>query len=73
MITQDPSDIDGEILGQTRTGLYLEMESDANLSSVPAGYEDDVIKFEQGQGVIESPGVRPTEIRTLGYCTVNHD
>jgi hypothetical protein len=73
MITQDPSDIDGEILGQTRTGLYLEMESNADLSSVPAGYEDDVTKFEQGQGVIESPGVRPTEIRTLGHCTVDHD
>lgn len=73
MITQDPSDIDGEILGQTRTGLYLEMESDADLSSVPAGYEDDVSNFEQGQGVIESPGVRPTEIKTLGHCTVDHD
>lgn len=72
-ITQDPSDIDPEILKQTNTRIYLGLEPDVIENvKIPGGFAHDIINFGKGQAVVKVPDVRAVEIAGLPACVTKH-
>lgn len=72
-ITQDPSDIDPEILKQTNTRIYLGLEPDVIENvKIPGGFAHDIINFGKGQAVVKVPDVRAVEIQGLTECVTKH-
>jgi DNA helicase HerA-like ATPase len=75
MITQNPGDIDGDILKQTNTNIFLHLREEVieDVPSVPRGYKRDIPKFGKGQAVIKAPDVEAVEVVGLPYCLTRHD
>lgn len=75
MITQNPEDIDGDVLKQTNTNVFLHLREEVveDVASVPRGYTRDIPKFGKGQAVIKAPDVEAVEVRGLSYCLTRHD
>ena len=75
MITQNPEDIDGDILKQTNTNVFLHLREEVveDVASVPRGYKRDVPKFGKGQAVVKAPDVEAVEVVGLPYCLTRHD
>lgn len=75
MITQNPEDIDGDILKQTNTNVLLHLREEVveDVASVPRGYKRDIPKFGKGQAVIKAPDVEAVEVNGLPYCLTRHD
>ncbi|SNZ12320.1 hypothetical protein SAMN06269185_1612 [Natronoarchaeum philippinense] len=75
MITQNPEDIDGDILKQTNTNVFLHLREEVveDVPSVPRGYSRDIPKFGKGQAVIKAPDVEAVEVVGLPYCLTRHD
>lgn len=75
MITQNPEDIDGDILKQTNTNVFLHLREEVveDVPSVPRGYRRDIPKFGKGQAVVKAPDVEAVEIVGLPYCLTRHD
>lgn len=75
MITQNPGDIDGDILKQTNTNVFLQLREEVveDVPSVPRGYRRDIPKFGKGQAVIKAPDVEVVEVRGLPFCLTRHD
>jgi len=74
MITQNPEDIDGDILKQTNTNIFLGLREEVinKVPSIPRGYEQDLQKYGKGQAVIKAPDVEAVEVRGLPYCLTQH-
>ena len=73
MVTQNPQDIDDEILKQTNTRIYLGLQPEVvERIRVPADYEDQIVTFDKGQAVVDAPDVRPVEVRGLDVCVTRH-
>jgi len=75
MITQNPEDIDGDILKQTNTNVFLHLREEVveDVASVPRGYKRDIPKFGKGQAVIKAPDVEAVEVKGLPDCLTRHD
>jgi len=75
MITQNPEDIDGDILKQTNTNVFLQLREEVveDVASVPRGYKRDIPKFGKGQAIIKAPDVEAVEVSGLPYCLTRHD
>ena len=74
MITQNPEDIDGDILKQTNTNIFLGLREEVitKVPSIPRGYEQDLQKYGKGQAVIKAPDVEAVEVKGLSYCLTQH-
>lgn len=73
MITQNPQDIDDQILKQTNTRILLGLSEEVVESiNVPKGYKKDIPLFKKGQAVIKAPDVEPVEIQGLKNCLTKH-
>ncbi|MFD1648031.1 ATP-binding protein [Haloarchaeobius litoreus] len=75
MITQNPGDIDGDILKQVNTNVFLQLRSEVveDVSSVPRGFRRDIPKFAKGQAIVKAPDVEAVEVVGLPYCLTRHD
>lgn len=75
MITQNPGDIDGDILKQTNTSIFMHLREEVveDIPSVPRGYNRDIPKFGKGQAVVKAPDVEAVEVVGLPYCLTRHD
>lgn len=75
MITQNPDDIDGEVLKQTNTNIFLHLREEVieDVASIPRGYKRDIPKFGKGQAVIKAPDVEAVEVVGLSDCLTRHD
>lgn len=74
MITQNPEDIDGDILKQTNTNIFLGLREEVitKVPSIPRGYEHDLQKYGKGQAAIKAPDVEAVEVEGLPLCLVQH-
>ncbi len=74
MITQNPEDIDGDILKQTNTNIFLGLREEVitKVPSIPRGYEQDLQKYGKGQAVLKAPDVEAVEVTGLPYCLTQH-
>ena len=76
LITQDPQDIETEILKQINTKIVLNLNNDAaiNAVKVPLEYEKRVPYLKKGQMIIHSPDNGDiVEITGLSNCVVKHE
>jgi len=76
LITQDPQDIETEILKQINTKIVLNLNNDAaiNAVKVPPEYEKRVPYLKKGQMIIHSPDNGDiVEITGLPNCVVKHE
>lgn len=76
LITQDPQDIETEILKQINTKIVLNLNNDAaiNAVKVPTEYEKRVPYLKKGQMIIHSPDNGDiVEITGLSNCVVKHE
>lgn len=76
LITQDPQDIETEILKQVNTKIILNLNNDAAISAVkvPLEYEKRVPYLKKGQMIIHSPDNGDiVEITGLSNCVVKHE
>jgi len=75
MITQNPGDIDGDILKQVNTNVFLQLRSEVveDVPSVPRDFRRDIPKFAKGQAVVKAPDVEAVEVVGLPYCLTRHD
>jgi len=74
MITQNPGDIDGDILKQVNTNIFLQLRDEVveDVPSVPRSYRRDIPKFGKGQAVIKAPDVEAVEVVGLPFCLTRH-
>jgi DNA helicase HerA-like ATPase len=74
MITQNPEDIDGDILKQTNTNVFLHLREEVveDVASVPRSYKRDIPKFGKGQAVVKAPDVEAVEVVGLPFCLTQH-
>lgn len=74
-ITQDPDDIDDEILKQVNTDIFLQLREEVlrDVPSVPREFSDEIPKFSQGQAVVKAPDVEVVEVTGLPECVTRHD
>ncbi|WNY24125.1 hypothetical protein MmiHf6_14540 [Methanimicrococcus hongohii] len=76
LITQDPQDIETEILKQVNTKIVLNLNNDAaiNAVKVPSEYEKRIPYLKKGQMIIHSPDNGDiVEITGLSNCVVKHE
>ena len=76
LITQDPQDIETEILKQVNTKIILNLNNDAAINSVkvPIEYEKRIPYLKKGQMIIHSPDNGDiVEITGLSNCVVKHE
>lgn len=75
LVTQNPQDIDDDILTQVNTNIFLGMKSRVvnELPSVPKQFQQDLPTFDRGQAVVQAPDVEPVEVRGLSNCVTRHD
>lgn len=74
-ITQNPDDIDDEILKQINTNIFLQLRREVvrDVPSVPREFTDEIPKFAKGQAVVKAPDVEAVEVRGLPQCVTRHD
>lgn len=75
LVTQNPQDIDDDILTQVNTNVFLGMKSRVveNVPSVPEQFASDLPTFDRGQAVIQAPDVEPVEVEGLSDCLTLHE
>lgn len=73
MVTQNPQDVDDEVLQQTNTRIYLGLQPEVvEQIRVPSGFAGQIETFDQGQAVVDAPDVRPVEVLGLDVCMTEH-
>ena len=75
LITQDPQDIDGDIMKQTNSKVILNLNNESAINSlqIPKKYENKIPFLKRGQMIIHSPDNSDTvELIGLSNCTVKH-
>jgi len=74
MITQNPEDIDDDILKQTNTNVFLGLRAEVveRVPSVPSEFARDIPKFGEGQAAVKAPGVEAVKIVGLEHYLTQH-
>jgi DNA helicase HerA-like ATPase len=74
LITQNPEDVDDEILKQINTNIFLGLRDEVveKVPSVPSAFKRDIPKFGKGQAVVKAPDVEAVEVVGLRYCVTKH-
>lgn len=74
-ITQNPDDIDDEILKQINTNIFLQLRREVvqDVPSVPREFTNEIPKFAKGQAIVKAPDVEAVEVRGLPQCVTRHD
>jgi hypothetical protein len=74
MITQNPEDIDDDILKQTNTNVFLGLREEVveKVPSVPREFTRDIPKFGKGQAAVKAPDVEAVEVVGLSECLTQH-
>lgn len=69
MGTQNPDDIDGEILKQTNSNIFLQLRDEVvdDVSSVPGEYRRDIPDFGKGQAIVKTSDVEALEVVRLPF------
>ncbi|WP_267642030.1 ATP-binding protein [Haloarchaeobius amylolyticus] len=75
MITQNPEDIDDDILKQINTNIFLGLREEVveKVPSIPRGFKRDIPKFGKGQAVVKAPDVESVEVIGLPDCVTKHE
>jgi hypothetical protein len=75
MITQNPEDIDDDILKQINTNVFLGLREEVveKVPSIPRGFKRNIPKFGKGQAVVKAPDVEAVEVVGLSDCVTKHD
>lgn len=75
MITQNPEDIDDDILKQINTNIFLGLREEVveKVPSIPRGFKRDIPKFGKGQAVVKAPDVEAVEVIGLPECVTQHN
>jgi DNA helicase HerA-like ATPase len=74
MITQNPEDIDDDILKQTNTNVFLGLRAEVvqKVPSIPPEFARDIPKFGKGQAAVKAPDVEAVEVTGLPVCLTKH-
>lgn len=74
MITQNPEDIDDDILKQTNTNVFLGLRAEVvqKVPSIPPEFARDIPKFGKGQAAVKAPDVEAVEVAGLPVCLTKH-
>ncbi len=74
MITQNPEDIDDDVLKQINTNVFLGLREEIveKVPSVPREFKRDIPKFGKGQAVVKAPDVESVEVMGLPMCVTKH-
>ena len=74
MITQNPEDIDDDILKQTNTNVFLGLRAEVvqRVPSIPPEFARDIPKFGKGQAAVKAPDVEAVEVTGLSECLTKH-
>jgi DNA helicase HerA-like ATPase len=74
MITQNPEDIDDDILKQTNTNVFLGLRAEVvqKVPSIPSEFARDIPKFGKGQAAVKAPDVEAVEVAGLPVCLTKH-
>ena len=73
MVTQNPQDIDDEILKQTNTRIYLGLQpAVVDRTGIPAECAEQIVTFDKGQAVVDTPDVQPVDVQGLDVCVTRH-
>jgi DNA helicase HerA-like ATPase len=74
MITQNPEDIDDDILKQTNTNVFLGLRAEVveKVPSIPQEFTRDIPKFGKGQAAVKAPDVEAVEVVGLEHCLTQH-
>jgi hypothetical protein len=75
MITQNPEDIDDDILKQINTNVFLGLREEVveKVPSIPREFKRNIPKFGKGQAVVKAPDVEAVEVVGLSDCVTKHD
>ncbi|PSP89659.1 ATP-binding protein [Halobacteriales archaeon QS_4_69_34] len=75
LITQNPEDVDADVLKQTNTNVFLGLREEVveKVPSVPTEFKRDIPRFGKGQAVVKAPDVEAVEVVGLPYCLTRHD
>lgn len=74
-ITQNPSDIDGEVRNQINSKIYMQLDSKVVNESdvfIPNEYKSQLPEFDKGQMIVDQPNVDTVEIAGLDICLTKH-
>lgn len=75
LITQDPQDINSEIMKQVNTRIILSLHNESALKTLqlPKEYEKKIPFLKRGQAIVYSPdNSNIVEVSGLNICTVKH-
>lgn len=74
LITQNPEDIDDDVLKQINTNIFLGLREEIveKVPSIPREFKRDIPKFEKGQAVVKAPDVEAVEVMGLPVCVTKH-
>ncbi len=74
MITQNPEDIDDDVLKQTNTNVFLGLRAEVvqKVPSIPPEFARDIPKFGKGQAAVKAPDVEAVEVAGLRECLTRH-
>ncbi len=74
LITQNPDDVDDDVLKQINTNVFLGLKSEVvdDVSSIPSEFAADLPNFGKGQAVVKAPDVEAVEVMGLPYCLTKH-
>lgn len=75
LVTQNPQDVDDDILTQINTNVFLGMKSRVveSVPSVPTEFARDLPTFDRGQAVVQAPDAEPVEVMGLDDCLTRHE
>lgn len=73
MITQNPEDIQEDILKQANTKIYLGLDGDVlDRVNLDREMKKRIMGFEKGQMMVKTSGRRPIEVKGFRKCMTSH-
>lgn len=74
LITQNPGDVDDDVIKQINTNIFLGLKSEVvdSVSSIPSEFKKDLPNFAKGQAVVKAPDVEAVEVVGLPFCLTRH-
>jgi hypothetical protein len=75
LITQNPDDIDEDVLTQINTNVFLGLKPEVadGVPSIPSEFASDLPSFGKGQAALKAPDVEAVEVVGLDYCLTQHE
>jgi len=74
LITQNPDDVDDDVIKQINTNIFLGLKSEVvdSVPSIPSEFKKDLPNFAKGQAVVKAPDVEAVEVVGLPFCLTQH-